>query len=354
MKKQTKKRVQTCRGRLRQVVSGTIAKHSMKRSSTQFERQVDIDRRIRAGEFPSAPRLAEDWEVDERTIKRDIEFMRDRISAPIEYDRNRRGYYYSENTWSFPAISMREGELTALLLARHSLEQYRDLPLGKMLNHFFEQVLETAGGQAGAAPKRILQGFSFVPPPAVPVDYAIWDLLCRCMLQRHTVEINYQSLSSETLQSYRLDPLHIANIEGEWYLFAKSHRKGDVLQLAVSRTKEVKDTGEPFAVPEDFNAEELKQKLFGRYVSMQGKPETVRVRIESAARVHLKQWHVEQKVVTHKDGSMEISFPVNSGGSKQPYANVISWILSMGRHARVLGPARLKQMVDSEVGEMGK
>jgi proteasome accessory factor B len=324
----------------------------MKRSSTQFERQVDIDRRIRAGEFPSAPRLAEDWEVDERTIKRDIEFLRDRISAPIEYDRVRRGYYYSETTWSFPAISMREGELTALLLARHALEQYRDLPLGNMLNHFFEQVLETAGGQAGAAPERILQGFSFVPPPAVPIDYAIWDHLCRCMLQRHTVEISYQSLSSETLQGYRLDPLHIANIEGEWYLFARSHRKGDVLQLAVSRTMEVKDTGEPFAVPEDFNAEELKQKLFGRYVSMQGKPETVRVRIDAAARVHLKQWHVEQKVVTRKDGSMEISFPVSSGSSKQPYSNVISWVLSMGRHARVLAPAKLKKLVAEEVREM--
>jgi hypothetical protein len=42
----------------------------MKRSSTQFERRVEIDRRIGAGQFPSAPRLAEIREVDERIIKR--------------------------------------------------------------------------------------------------------------------------------------------------------------------------------------------------------------------------------------------------------------------------------------------
>jgi hypothetical protein len=30
----------------------------MKRSSTQFERQVDIDQRIRTGKFPSVPQLA--------------------------------------------------------------------------------------------------------------------------------------------------------------------------------------------------------------------------------------------------------------------------------------------------------
>jgi len=326
----------------------------MKRTNTQFERHVDIDRRIRAGEYPSVPSLATEWEVDERTIKRDVEFMKDRISAPIEYDRKRRGYFYTEQTWSFPAISMREGELTALLLARHALEQYRDLPLGKMLNHFFEQVLGTASGHVGTTPDRILNGFSFVPPPSVSVSFEVWDHLCRCMLQRHTIEISYQSISSAELQTYRLDPLHIANIEGEWYLFAKSHRKGDVLQLAISRTLEVKDTGEPFTVPADFNPEELKQKLFGRYVSMQGKPETVRIRISagSSGRVHLKQWHADQKVVQRKDGSMEISFPVNSGSSKQPYSNVISWVLSMGRYARVLAPAKLKQLVADEIREM--
>ena len=304
----------------------------MKRTNTQFERHVDIDRRIRAGEFPSVPTLAADWEVDERTIKRDVEFMKDRIGAPIEYDRKRRGYFYTEPTWGMPAISVREGELLALLLARHALEQYRDLPLGKVLNHFFEQVLETASGHVGTTSDRILKGFSFVPPPSVPVEFSIWDQLCRCMLQRRTVEISYQSLSAAELQTYRLDPLHIANIEGEWYLFARSHRKGDVLQLAISRIASVTDSGEPFAVPKDFDPEELKRQLFGRYASMQGKPETVRIRIDatSTARVHLKQWHTDQKVVPRKDGSVEISFPVSSGSSKQPYSNVISWGLEHG------------------------
>lgn len=326
----------------------------MKRTNTQFERHVDIDRRIRAGVFPSVPTLAAEWEVDERTIKRDIEFMKDRLEAPIEYDRKRRGYFYTEQTWSFPAISMREGELLALLLARHSLEQYRDLPMGKMLNHFLEQVLGTASGHVGVTPDRILQGFSFVPPPSVPVSFEVWDHLCRCTLQRRTVEIAYQSLNAANPKPYRLDPLHIANIEGEWYLFAKSHRKGDVLQLAISRMANVMDSGETFSVPKDFDPEELKRQLFGRYASMQGKPETVRIRIDAAstARVHLKQWHVDQKVVPRKDGSVEISFPVSSGSSKQPYSNVISWVLSMGKHARVLAPAKLKKLVAEEVAAM--
>jgi len=324
----------------------------MKRCNTQFERHVDIDRRIRAGEYPSVSDLTAEWEVDERTIKRDVEFMRDRLGAPVEYDRKRKGYYYTEATWGMPAVSLREGELFALLLARNALEQYRGLPLGQLLSRFYEQVLETAGCHTGVPTDRILEGFSFFTPPSLPINPEVWDALSRCMLQSHTVEIGYQSLSAERVQIYQVDPLHIANIEGEWYLFARSHKKGDILQLSVSRIAEVRDTGELFSMPKDFDSEKLRNKLFGRYVSMQGHPETVRISVDPSAGIHLKQWHPDQKIVQRKDGRMEISFPVNSGGSKMPYANVIAWVLSMGRRARVLAPAKLRALVEEEIREM--
>lgn len=323
----------------------------MKRSNTQFERQTDIDRRIRAGEFPSVPELATEWEVDERTIKRDVEFMRDRMQSPIEYDRKRRGYYYSEPTWGMPAVSMREGELVALLLARQALEQYGDLPLGTLLNHFYEQVLGFVGRHVGVDPERILAGFSFISPPSMPVDAAIWDRLSQCTMKRHTVELDYQSMSAESAQTYTVDPLHIANIEGEWYLFARSHYKGDILQLAISRVGTAEDSGERFQSLEVFGPDELKKLLFGRYASMQGEMEEVRIWVDTeyAPQVRIKQWHADQKVTKNQLGGVDISFPVASGGSKNPYANVIGWVLGMGSHARVLAPEKLKQLVADEV-----
>jgi proteasome accessory factor B len=327
---------------------------SLKRTNTQFERKVDIDRRIRAGEFPSVPFLAAEWEVNERSIKRDIEFMRDRLHAPIEYDRKRGGYYYSEPTWTMPAVSMREGELVALLLARRALEQYEGLPMGEMLNQFYNQLLETAGSQMGATAKQIVDGFSFIPPPSLPVDADIWDTLVQCLLKSQTVEMGYKSANATTGRTYRMDPLHIANIEGEWYLFARSHYKGDVMQLAISRVQSVKETDEGFEHPETWGSDELKQLLFGRYASIQGESEWVRVQVDSSLAMHinLKQWHAQQKVMVQKEGSVEISFPVASGGSKQPYANVISWVLGMGSHARVLAPVELKRLVKKEVAAM--
>lgn len=329
-------------------------KNAMKRTNTQFERKVDIDRRIRAGAFPSIAQLAADWEVDERTIKRDIEFMRDRLHAPIEYDRKRRGYYYSEATWSMPAITLREGELVALLLARRALGQYEGLPLTDLLNHFYEQLLDYAGRQMGVSAGQITGGFSFVPPPSHAVDPGVWDTLCQCLLKTRSAEIAYRSASATADAAYTMDPLHMANIEGEWYLFARSHYKGDVMQLAISRIQSACDTGTPFERPADWHPEELHEQLFGRYASMQGEQELVKVQVDAELAPHIqaKRWHAQQAVRENLDGSATISFPVASGGSKQPYANVISWVLGMGSHAKVLAPAKLKQLVKKEITAM--
>lgn len=85
---------------------------------------------------------------------------------------------------------------------------------------------------------------------------------------------------------------------------------------------------------------------------MQGKAETVKISVNASAGIHLKQWHPDQKTIRRRDGRIEISFPVNSGGSKMPYANVISWVLSMGRHATVLSPKRLRELVRAEIQTM--
>ncbi|HEY3314964.1 MAG TPA: HTH domain-containing protein, partial [Bacillota bacterium] len=59
-------------------------------------RMMEILREIGRGGYPSAKRLAEQFEVSLRTIKRDIEGLRDRLRAPIDYDHIRRGYFYRE------------------------------------------------------------------------------------------------------------------------------------------------------------------------------------------------------------------------------------------------------------------
>ena len=73
----------------------------MKKS--QMARIVTFDREVRDKQYPSRSSFSTYHAISERTLARDIEFLRDRLEAPLSYDPVRRGYYYSKE-WDIPAV----------------------------------------------------------------------------------------------------------------------------------------------------------------------------------------------------------------------------------------------------------
>ena len=92
-------------------------------SRPPLERMLRIHRAIQAGEYPNATVLAGELEVSTKSIHRDIEFMRDRLELPIEFDRALNGFHYTQEVGSFPTLHITEGELFALLVAEKALQQ---------------------------------------------------------------------------------------------------------------------------------------------------------------------------------------------------------------------------------------
>lgn len=86
-------------------------------SARQLERVTAIDRALRAGGCPSAAQMAQELGVSERTVYRDITFLRDRLGAPVAYDPRRRGYCYTRAHRFFPGVSLTPQEVVALMLA---------------------------------------------------------------------------------------------------------------------------------------------------------------------------------------------------------------------------------------------
>jgi proteasome accessory factor B len=99
-----------------------------------------IDRAIRTGTWPNATTLSRQLEVTPRTVQRDIEFLRDRLQAPVEFDPRRNGYHYSAADFQLPIIQLTEGELAALFLAERLLQQYRGTPYAAALASLFEKL----------------------------------------------------------------------------------------------------------------------------------------------------------------------------------------------------------------------
>ena len=114
----------------------------MERTKAQFPRLLELDRQIRAGDYPNCLKFSGEYEVSQKTIQRDIDFLRDQMNAPIEYDRERQGFYYKDTTWFLPALSLSEGDLFVLLVASKALEAYRGTPVAKELERVFTKITD--------------------------------------------------------------------------------------------------------------------------------------------------------------------------------------------------------------------
>ena len=102
-------------------------------SRPPIERMMKLHGLLVSDRFPNARTMAAELEVSSKTILRDLEFMRDRLGLPVEYDATRFGFHYTSPVDSFPAVQISEGELVALLVAEKALQQHRGTPFEKPL-----------------------------------------------------------------------------------------------------------------------------------------------------------------------------------------------------------------------------
>ena len=135
-----------------------------------------IDKEIASGKYPNNPALSEAYECGTAKISRDIEFMRDRMNAPIEYDYDRKGYYYSEKTFRLPAAIATADDMLAIGMAKNLLSLYKNTPMCDATLQFLESITSPLREKesSGLFDDRIV-----VPPiPSVQFDSDVWDCIC--------------------------------------------------------------------------------------------------------------------------------------------------------------------------------
>ena len=76
-----------------------------------IQRSDWIDVGLRERRYSNARKIAENFEIAMRTVYRDIQFMKDRLSAPIEFDPVRNGYFYTRDNYVLSSKPLTEGEI---------------------------------------------------------------------------------------------------------------------------------------------------------------------------------------------------------------------------------------------------
>ena len=318
------------------------------RSRPPLERMLRIHQALQSGKFPNASTLAREIEVATKTIHRDIEFMRDRLGLPVEFNPGKNGYHYTEEVSAFPNIQITEGELFALIVAEKALQQYRGTSFEKPILSAIRKMEQSLPDTISLNLADIGQTISFRTRAEPILNLDIFDTLARAAAHRQQIELAYRKPGQPQPEKRLVDPYHLANINGEWYLFAYDHARKDISTFVPARVQSVKPTGQTFERPQKFSLEKRLRDSFGVH-SGEGEYEVIiRFNAHAADYVREKKWHESQQLRELKGGGVELRMKLSS------LMEVERWVLSWGGDAKVLKPRELVEAVRKSAEAMLK
>jgi predicted DNA-binding transcriptional regulator YafY len=310
-------------------------------------RIAEIDRLVRLGEHPNAVSLARELEVCRRTVQRDLDFLRDRLKAPLEFVASRRGYRYTDPTFRLSFWNLTEGELLALFLADGVLRRYRDTPFGPDLERAIAKVVGGLEEEVRVDLGALAEAFSSHESAGSEIAAPLFEALTRSFRRSERLRIVYDSGGRGVETTQEVDPYTLATVGGSWYLVAFCHLREEVRMFTPSRIRSVKATGARFERPADFRLGEYLATSFGVLRGEPGASYSIRLRFTGDAARHVRgrKWHLSQTLEDAGEGVVVLGLELSHLREAE------RWALSWMPECEVLAPEELRERVERACGE---
>ncbi|MFQ3612328.1 MAG: transcriptional regulator [Cyanobacteriota bacterium] len=316
----------------------------------QLERVLKLDMLLRSGQKQTATMLAEALEVSERTVRADIDFLKDRFQAPIQTTR-KKGYHYTDLDWRLPLIPLTKGELFALTLGARMLEAYAGSAYAPQLRSAVARLAERIPEQEWLDLQQVANDWLiFQSGAATHLDLEIWQHLEDACREKRRVWMRYRTASrGDQVSERELDPylLHIYRGTNP-YVIGWCHRRQEVRWFRVDRILALKILPQTFEIDPTFDPRDHLAMIFQHEVG--GIPQQVGIWFDAqtAPFIREREWHPTQVIEEQSDGSLVLRMTV------QGMNDVKRWVLGYGKGAVVRDPPELVEMIKAEIVEMNR
>lgn len=329
--------------------TGVVTKNSngMKQSRPPLVRMYALDERLRSNQYPNCTSLAAHFEVHPKTIQRDVDYMRDVLRAPIEYDKKKRGFFYLKDWVFLPSAFLEQDEAEALKATKKVLSQYRGTPYYDEVSRALDKVLQYLPGTFGE--EDLFSVYSFEQPAGTLEFSSHFVTLEDAIRQKLKVRIAYDAHSSGAVTERTIHPfrLHYSHGAQTWYLVAHCELRKGMRTFVVGRIKKLQLLKEHFDMPSDFSVDEYLSKTFDQVVGETEQEVSIRFSAYQAPWIRERQWHPTQRIELLEDGGLIVRFHVSGLDA------IKRWVMRYGKEAEVLEPQKLRNMVKGEVRDMG-
>jgi len=312
-----------------------------------FERFVWLDRQVRQKRFPNAGKLAAHFELSRKTAQRNIEFMRNRLIAPLEYDASKKGYYYPDETFELPRFPVTQEEILSVLLARNLLSHTAGGFISRAIDGFGKKLF-AATGRFGLTANRMDRAFSAAWHGYAPAHGGLFRQVADALLKRHLIRFTYRSPGTGQKTRRLAEPHHLQHYMASWVLIAWCRLRSDWRKLYLARMTDVTIERETFAPKPIEQWRHLLEGAFGIFQAEEIVPVVLRFTPFRARWIKEQIWHPDQTMTRLDDGGLDLSFPVAD------FREVKLKILQFGADVEVISPEKLRREVRKEIERMAK
>lgn len=299
--------------------------------------------RLRAGRPLKATELAEQFEISVRTAYRDLDFLRDDWSVPIEFDHARATYRLTEPTALAAPVTLSRGEVVALFFAEKVLQQYRGTPFEADLETALQKIRDMMPEEVSVSPGVLDACLSLDTGPTYQPDASVFAGVLEALSRRRVALVRYRSMASGQTTNRRMHPCHVFNHRGDWYVAAWDETRKQVRDFAVHRILHVALTTDSYEIPASFDYRRYMADSFS--IEKGTKPAEVAIRFNSrqARWIRERRWHPTARVQEEIGGGCLLRLRVSGLGE------VKRWVMQFGSEAEVVRPVRLRREIEGEL-----
>lgn len=290
--------------------------------------------------------LMAELEVSRATLKRDLAYLRDRMGAPIEYDRFLGGYTLRQegqdgrgDKHELPGLWFSERELYALLTAHQLLSDIdTDGVLSRHLQPLLARIhtlLDTEGLQAADVIKRV----KILTPAKRPVPSQWFERVTEALIKRKRLEMVYLTRSRGQSGQRMVSPQRMVHYRATWYLDAWCHKAQGLRRFALDAIEDARVSDER---AKDVSLKTVQSEMdagYGIYAGAKPQWAVLMFQPQAAQWISREQWHPQQQGQWREDGRYELRLPYVQE------TEVVMDVLRHGPEVTVLSPPALAKRV---------
>jgi predicted DNA-binding transcriptional regulator YafY len=315
-----------------------------------LERFYRIDQLLNEQGCVSLDHLCTALEVSRATLKRDLAYMRDRMHAPIVYDRFSGGYRFDRSKdhggprYALPGLWFSADEIHALMTMNALLQELDPAGfIGGEVRPLIQR-LEGLLSRANAPARDVLLRVRLVGNMGRPVALEWFQTVGAAVMGGYRLHLVYAGRHRNSRSARDVSPLRLVFHRNSWYLDAWCHAVDDFRTFAIDAIEQATPLQ---AKVKRVSLKEVDLRLGGGYGIYKGEQlqwATLHFDAQAAVWVRAERWHPKQDSRTLEDGTYELRVPYS-----QPHELVMD-ILRHGEQVEVVEPAELRGEVKRRLG----